>query len=101
MIVNDVHISGEGFHLVVPTTELHQARTLTEQLFVLRNAKSTEAFAMFDGDECLVGFCIPSLVRSVIIVPRTYDATLDLTKEHVRLLRAQIAFYEDQKRQGY
>lgn len=98
MVVNDVHVSGEGFFLAIPTLELYNARLLVEQLFELRRIRSTVPFAVFDGDDQVVGFCIPALIRSVLIVPRVV-AEVDLPRATLKLVQAQTQFYRSQTRE--
>ena len=100
-IVNNVVVSGEGFHFSVGIPSLSGAKQLIEQLYGLLKAGSTEPFPFFDGDDHLSGFVVPSLIRSVMLQPTQHFPSGDpLTVLHRDLMQAQLDFYRSHSAKG-
>ena len=100
MIVNDLLISGVGFHLCVAITNLNDASNMIEQLYEKRQKQEDEPYPLFDGDNHLSGFVVPAMIQAMVIRPRVEgpdryaDTAFQLLAEQLKFYKAQNARME-------
>lgn len=93
VLVNDVIISGQGFNFVVTVGRMKAASELVQYLYRLKETHSSKPFPIFDDDEHLTGFVVPSKIASVAVQQRP-SQTIDIQKLHADMLKAQTKFYQ-------